>query len=378
MFSLIRRVVAMVCLLLAGMAAAQAEPITVRDVLGREVTLPKPAERVVLTQARYLPVLSLIHPDPASVLAGWSNEFKTAFSNEYQDYLARFPALADVPEVARHTPDTFSIEKALALRPDLLILTSSFAGVPPGGDVSQSPLIKAFEAAGVPVLVVDFFLDPLNNTVPSIRALGQALGQSERAEAFIEFYESRMQRVRERVAQAQAEGKAPPNVLMHAHAGSTDCCNSPGFGTFNDLITFAGGHNIGSDTLKGPTGQLSIEYIVSRNPEVYVATGTGVRRGGVHMGAGITPEQARESLDEVVGARGLSTLPAVRDGRAYGIWHAFNDSPLHMVFIEALAGWLDPERFADVSPQETLDIVNERFLAVPMRGTYLIKAGSDE
>lgn len=372
--TLLSRCVVLICCLLAlGAMPARAEPITVTDVLGRELTLPRPAQRVVLAQARHLPVLALIHPDPASVLVGWSDEFKTSFSNDYADYVKAFPQLERVPIVARHTADTFSVENTLALRPDLVVMTAAFAGVRPGGGPDESPLLRRFAAAGVPVAVIDFFVDPLQNTVPSLRLLGQALGRAEQAEELIAFYESRMARVTQAVA-GRSERAA---VFVHAHAGTTDCCNSPGTGTFNDMIRYAGGHNIGSDVIRSTTGQLGFEYINSRDPAVYVATGTGAQRrtgSGLAIGAGVAPQDARASLQRVIASQGLGALSAVREGNAHGIWHAFNDSPLHVVFIEALARWIDPQGAAraGIDPARTLEEVNQRFLAVPLRGTFLV------
>ncbi|GAA5231510.1 ABC transporter substrate-binding protein [Verticiella sediminum] len=374
--SRLRALFAATCLLIAGFVAPAAtlaaqSPIVLKDVLGREVTLAAPAQRVVLAQARHLPVLALIHPDPVSVLAGWSDELKSSFSSEYAEYLEAFPALARVPVVGRHTPDTFSVENTLAQRPDLVVLTAAFAGLRPGAAPQESAMLQRFAAAGVPVVIIDFFVDPLKNTVPSMRLLGRALGREEQAEQFIAFYEEHMARV----ARAAGQRKERPPVLVHAHAGSTDCCNSPGSGTFNDMITFAGGHNIGADTIRASTGQLSLEYINSRNPVVYVATGTGAQRrtgSGLAIGTGVAPDEARASLRRVIATQGLGALPAVREGNAHAIWHAFNDSPLHVVFIEALARWIDPAGNADIDPARTLDEINQRFLAVPMRGTFMI------
>lgn len=352
---------------------ASAAPIQVTDILGRQVTLPAPASRVVLAQARHFPVLALVHPDPANILAGWSDEFRTSFTNDYNAYLKAYPKLASVPVVARHTPSTFSIEQALALRPDLVVLTATFAGIGLGQSAEDSPLIQRLDAAGIPVIVIDFFVDPMKNTIPSLLALGDAVGQPERTREFVDFYRRHMDTIASRVAGVPADQR--PNVFVHAHAGSTDCCNSPGTGTFNDMITYAGGHNIGADVLKSGTGRLNFEYINSRNPMVYVATGTGSGKrtsSGLHIGMGTSPEEARKSLRAIIEHNRLQALPAVRNGNSHGIWHAFNDSPLHMIFIEALARWLQPERFADIDPLATLKEVNERFLTVPMSGTYLV------
>jgi iron complex transport system substrate-binding protein len=363
------RALPLVLACLAG--AATAAPIQVTDVLGRQVALPGPAHRVVLAQARHFQVLSLLAPDPAALLAGWSDEFRTSFAPDYEVALKRFPALAQVPVVGRHTPDSFSVERTLALRPDLVVMTATFAGLAPGQPASESPLIGRLEAAGVPVIVIAFFIRPMENTVPSLRALGRAIGQADRTEAFIAFYQRHMRTVAERLADLPADRRPP--VFVHAHAGSTDCCNSPGTGTFNEMIAYAGGHNIGADVLKSATGKLNFEYINARAPQVYVATGTGSRKGtGLAIGAGVSEADARASLARLIESNRLGALPAVRSGNSHGIWHAFNDSPLHVVFIEALAHWIHPDRFADVDPAGTLREINERFLAVPLEGTYLV------
>src|SRR5690606_11819225 len=151
--------------LLLGLAclagAAGAAPIQVTDVLGRQVTLPAPAHRIVLAQERHFLVLSLLAPDPAALLAAWSDELRTSFAPDYQAALKRFPALAQVPVVGRHTADSFSVERTLALRPDLVVMTASFAGLAPGQPAGDSPLIGRLEAAGVPVIVIDFFIRPM-------------------------------------------------------------------------------------------------------------------------------------------------------------------------------------------------------------------------
>src|SRR5690606_289668 len=136
----------------------------------------------------------------------------------------------------------------------------------------------------------DFFIDPIINTVPSLLALGNAIGQPERTQEFISFYRQHMDKVASRLADVPADQR--PKVFLHAHAGSTECCNSPGTGTFNDMITYAGGHNIGADVLKSGTGRLNFEYINSRNPAVYIATGTGSGKrthSGLHIGMGTSP-----------------------------------------------------------------------------------------
>lgn len=375
---LMRHVVAM--LALAWMAtSAQATPVTVVDGVGRTVEVNAPVQRIVLAQARHYPLLALLHPQPADRVVGWSDELRTSFADDYQAYLKQAPQLADIPSVGRHTPDTFSVEKALSLKPDLIVLGPRFAGGNTKEQVEDAPIMKQFAAAGVPVIVVDFFIDPMEHTVPSVRALGTALGQQERTDEFLDLYQAHMDAIKERLADVPQGNR--PKVFMHAHAGTTDCCNSPGTGTFEDMIAYAGGHNIGSDSLKTATGRLSFEYVNASRPDVYIATGTGAAQrsqSGLDIGRDATQADARASLQRIIARDKLGGLPAVQNGNAHGIWHGFNDSPLHVVFIEALAGWIHPERMQGISAQDTLNEINARFLqAVPMTGTYMVDLKPD-
>ncbi len=78
----------------------------------------------------------------------------------------------------------------------------------------------------------------------------------------------------------------------------------------------------------------------------------------------------RHRLRRVVARPGISTLKAVREGRAHGLSHQLINSPIDIVATEILAKWIHPELFGDLNPRATLDEINDRFLAVPYRGDY--------
>lgn len=223
----------------------------------------------------------------------------------------------------------------------------------------------------MPVVFIDFLANPIDNTVPSMRLLGRLLGREAAAEAFVRFHQMRTQRIEQRLAQA----KPPlPSVLIHAHAGLNECCNSPGRATIGAFIEPAGGRNIALDVLKQPFGQLSLEYVIAKKPEVYVGTG-GIHlqgSGGLVMGPGIAPAISREILGALAQRPGIAGLDAVRHRRVHGIWHLFNNMPLNVLALEALAKWFHPALFKDVDPDASLREVNEKFLPVPLEGTYWI------
>lgn len=335
---------------------------TVTDVAGREVVLSAPANRVLLGEGRQLIALSLVHSDPGSIIAGWLGDLRALDPASYQLYLDRSPVIAEIPMVGQTSEETFSVEKALAVRPDVAILSGGH-----GPSASSSETVRQLEAAGIPVVFIDFREEPLKNTVPSVRLLGQVLGREEQAEAFIDFYESRMARISDRLAESNP---ARPRVYMEMHAGGDrECCGSPGKGNLGDYIEFAGGHNIGADVLPGSLGTLNLEYIISEDPEVYIGTGGSGTTTGVKIGSGVEENATRESLATVVARPGIAGLEAVQNGRAHALWHNFYNTPVNILAVEAMAKWIHPELFSDIDPAETLEQLNREFLAVPLEGT---------
>jgi len=308
----------------------------------------------------------LIHPDPISLLVGWGSDFQRQMSEAYALYRAKFPSIEAIAIVGDSTASGFSFEKAVSLDPDLVILSLSMSGT----RHSPGDLVEKFEAAGIPVVVVDFFLQPFRDTVPSLRILGRLLDREAAAESFIEFYETRRRRLAERLGEV-----ARPSVFMHAHAGSSEGCYSPGKGTFDDYIMAAGGRNIASALLPGATGQISLEQLLAQDPAIYVATGGThfAKSGGLVLGQGVSADIAASSFATQVARPGIEALSAVRNGRAYGLWHLFNDTPTHIVAIETLAKWFHPAILSDIDPQATLDEISRRFSAIPLQGTFWVE-----
>ncbi|MDQ1078076.1 ABC transporter substrate-binding protein [Pseudoroseomonas cervicalis] len=344
------------------LARAQA-PIALTDLAGRQLVLPRPARRLVLVQGRHVLALALLHPDPVSLVVGWGDDLRRMNPPDYAALRARFPAADAVPVVARAQGEGLSLEGIIAAAPDLVVFS-------PGALRRLGPTLPdRLQSLGIPGMAIDFFDDPMRNTRPSIALLGRALGLEERARAFDAFYAEGRQAVAERLA-GLAER---PTILVHAHAGGTPCCSSPGQGAFDSMIRFAGGHNIGADLLPGSTGELALEYVLGREPQVYLATGGPYAgRGGIPFGPGVTPQAARDALAEVVRREKLDRLAAVRQGRAHAIWHGFNDTPAHLLMLQALARWLHPERCADLDPAATLAALNERFLSVKLEGSLWV------
>ncbi len=351
--------------LLLGALAARAEvayPLTVKDALGREVTIPAEPKAVLLGSGFNLVALSLVHPDPVGILAGWASDMKGDNPEIYARFKDRFPKIEDVPIIGDGI--TVSFEAALSLQADLAILANWQADTDLGKQA-----IDYLERSGVPVVVVDFNSDALNNTADNMRLLGKVLNREEQANAFADFYEERVKRIRDRVAAHKEPG---PTVLMDAFPNPEKCCYAYGTGGLGAFIAITGSRNI-AESLPAQGGIVSSEFIVAADPDVYIATASpGGTYSTFSVGPGVAPEEARETLARAVSGPFLKNLKAVKEERVHGLWNFFNAVPLNILAAEAFAHWLRPDIFADIDPDATLKEINARFAAVPFDGAYWI------
>lgn len=334
------------------------------DIRGRAVTVDHIAHRIAIDDSRFLVALGLIHPDPVSLVAAWPHDINRLGPETYEQLLHQSPELADLPRIAS-SAGAFDMESLLAAKPDAAVLSLE-SGV-------TDAQVAQIEAAGIPVVRVDFFVKPLENLDKSLSLLGRLTGLDAEARDFLAFRAERMGTIAERVAALPDEDR--PTVFLEAHAGiSKDCCNSPGRGNVGDYIDFVGGHNIGSDIISQSFGKLNLEYVISRDPDVYIATGGPhlEKAEGLVLGTGYDEAQARASLAKVAARKGISGLSAVTRGRVHGFSHQMINSPLDVVAIETFAKWIHPELFSDLDPGATLAEINQRFLSVPYEGVYWV------
>lgn len=334
--------------------------IRVTDIAGRQVKIEKPASHLMIDDGRYLIALSLLTKNPVDLLTAWPKDIARIGPVLYKHYEEKFPAiksLAVVPSSAKN----FSTEIVIAAHPDLVVL--SLESKPSDADIAT------LNAAGIPVAIIDFFDNPLDNLSPSLRILGQLTGHEKEAESFITFRQKRLDEIKARLAGLETK----PTVFLEPHAARTDdCCMSVGKGNVGKYIDFAGGHNIGDDAIAGPRGPLNPEYILKTDPDIYIATGGAHMEGtnGLLIGPQYSEDTIQETLARVASRPLIANLTAVKNSRVYGLAHQLLNSPLDIITIEALASWIHPELFPDDGAEETRKEINERFLPVPLEGTY--------
>ncbi|WP_440466324.1 ABC transporter substrate-binding protein [Pseudomonas sp. YH-1] len=361
---------ALLCLGWFGLALP-AQALTVTDVLGRKVEISGNAQRVVLGEGRLFFALALLDRDnPFQRVVGWQNDVRLLDPHTFDVYAQRFPQVKQIPLIGQASEQSVSAEQILALKPDLAVF--SIAGE---GPTQHSPIADILAAAGVPVVFVDFRVHPIEGVRTSLTALGAALGRQAEADQYLKFYDAHLQRIRDGVAGLDDAHK--PSVFLELLAG---VWQAPGHTTgksgLGSVIDTVGGRNIAAGVVPGALGDISVEYALSAKPDIYIATGN--RQPGLILGAGVSQQQARESLGKVLQRPEFASLDAIRNGKAHGLWHDFYNSPFNILAIEAMARWVHPERFQDLDPAKTQAQINQDFLRIGLDGTYWIDAGQPE
>ncbi len=359
-----------------GFATASADPITITDIAGRQVTLEAPATRVILGEGRQVYLLGVLEPEnPFAHVVGWREDFSQADPDSYARYLERFPELDALPTFGGFKDGTFDVEQAAALTPDVILMNIEARAA-----TEDAAYDDKLAQLNIPIVYVDFREDPIKNTVPSMRIIGQLMGYEEAAEEFIAFAEAQLTRVTTVIE--QADPNRPSVFIDRAGGYSDECCMSFGPGNFGDYVTLAGGSNIAEGIIPNSFGTLNPEQIIVANPEHVVVTGgnwDAYVPGGawVGMGPGADMDSARAKLQALTERTAMTGIQAKETDNFHAIWHQFYNSPYYFVAVQQLAKWLHPTLFADLNPEATMLELHERFLPIDYEPGYWISLNVD-
>ncbi|WCC80454.1 ABC transporter substrate-binding protein [Cutibacterium equinum] len=353
--------------------AAQTKPTeTVTDALGRKVEVPRDVDRILMGGQKMLYTTALLNPDnPTDKIVAWPEDLKENDLATYKRYSKEFPAISTIPTTGEIYNNTMSLEQALESRPDVFVVNAGVFDA-----AKDAGIIDGLEKAGVPTVAVDYFIDPVKNTVPSIRLMGKLLNREDKAEEFITYYESKVSTVTSRLKKAKA--RRTPTFLWRA-PGYFDCCSTFAKSNLAQIVNLAGGDNLGDSMIKAKQGQVSPEALAGQNPQVIIATGadwaqgkTPVKSGAyVPLGYDESPEAAARDLRAVVDKQAaVRKTNAVANKRIYAAWHHYYDSPYNYLAVEMFAKAMHPELFSDIDPDAEVRELHDKFLPVEATGTF--------
>ncbi|WP_027487028.1 ABC transporter substrate-binding protein [Allorhizobium undicola] len=338
--------------------------ITITDVKGRQVTLAKPAERVVLG-FYYEDYLAVAGPGAIDKVVALSlGTWKDWRPYQFAAYEKALPRLSSLPDVGNTEDGNFSVEKVIAARPDLVLLAAwSYDAL--GENVHR------IEEAGIPVLTLDYNSQTVEKHVASTLALGKAMGTENRAEALAQNYRAAMDDIDRRIRSA---GPTTKKVYVElAQKGAGEIGNSYGDTMWGALVTRLGGHNIANGQI-GNWGPLSPEYVLSQKPDlIFLAGSEWLKRPlAVPVGFGADKERIRAAMTPYINRPGWQDLPAVAKGGVHAIYHGGARTLSDYVYAQYVAKQLYPEAFKDVDPAENLRRFYDSWLPVKADGVFML------
>ncbi len=353
------------CAALVALAApAAAAPLKVTDVLGREVTVEMPVKRIMLG-FYFEDFLAVGGPEAMDRVVGISKAaWKDWRPQNWEVHLAKRPSLDQLTDVGEVEVSTFSVEKVIALKPDLVILGDWQAkGI--GADFDR--LVKL----GIPVVVTDYHTPDLAKHYASTRVMGKVLGTEARAEAIVKEGEDTVALIRDRIANG---GRPQPKIYIElGNKGPAEQGVSYGDYMWGAIATVAGGANITREVVK-TWAPVSPEQVLAARPDVILIAGSEWRKHATAqlMGEGVTADEARARLGGFLKRPGWADLPAVKEGRVHAVYHGASRTIPQHASLQHVAKVLYPDLFADLDPEATYRNFYRKYLPIEPVGTFML------
>jgi len=352
-------------LLLSPLLAQAADwPVTVKDMDNRTVTIDQEPQCIILQDGRDIFALALLERDnPFVKVVAWNNLPKKQDTQTWEVLKRKWPDAEKILDMQFSDQGNVDLETIISRHPDLMI-----AQLRAKPSLVQSGVLAKLEALHVPVVFVDYELHPVENTLPSITLLGKVMGQNARAKAYTDFYQQRLDTLQQRVATAAKK----PLVFIEPIAGvaglDNGCCFTHAHNGWGGLVEAAGGVNIGSQLLPGATGNVSVEKIISLNPDYYLMSGSkrpGKGTAIIPFGYNVSQKEVTSAFNALLARQGVSSIPAVVQGHTGALYHHFYNNPYNIVAIETLSKIFYPELFKDLNPLADYHAIIKNFTQIP-------------
>lgn len=277
-------------------------PQTLKDEVGRQVTLPFPPKRIVSLAPNITEILFSLGLDEEVVGVSIHCNYPEKVKNRVRvgSYIS------------------IDVERVISLKPDLILATG--AGNP-------REMVERLEGFGIPSFVI--FPKRFDDVLRSIHHLGQVVGRERDALSIIGSMQKRKERV-----MGSTKNLSRPKVFLQIGDSPIVTVGKESFG--DDLIRLAGGENIaGKDHDMYP--RLGIEEILKRSPEVILVSS-------------MNPKGDYERV--LRGWERWKIIPAVRQGRIHLIDSDLVDRPSPRIIdgLEEMARLIHPERFKKPMP----------------------------
>ncbi|ECP8671391.1 ABC transporter substrate-binding protein [Campylobacter jejuni] len=341
-----------------------AKEIVVKDVLDREVKLNLLAKRIALG-FYYTDFLAVGGVKSLDNVVGFSKAVWTDWTPASWELDSKtLPQLNSIADFGEVEVGTFSVEKVLSLKPDLLILAAWQY------EVIREDL-AIFEKHNIPVVVIDYNQE----SVAKHSLSTEILGQEEKALELVDFYKSRISVIQERIKSASLP--KPKIYIEFGNKGPQENSFTFGNDMWGALIELAGGENIAKNLVK-KWGVINPELVLKANPDVIIITDRESdlekNKEAMVMGFNIEENEALKRLERFKFRKGYENLNAIIHNKLFGAYHRASTTLADVAMVEFIAKTLYPSLFKDIDPLKTYLDFHQKFLLAKPQGTFMIKA----
>jgi len=267
-----RKLVTLV-MLIVFLALVWSYPITVVDDAGRTVTITQRPQRVICAA-----------PSTTKFLQYLGLEDKIIAVTNWDDFEAE--RIGDLFPI--------NLEKIVSLNPDLIFTFGGF----------QLPEVVKLEQHGLTTVVLN--ANSVQQILNDLVLVGTIMGIPEKAKQLANQLQERYLNIAMKAYNIPFDKRVKVVFLMDIPGPDVREVWTCGQGSYlNDLITLAGGANIAA-LFTGPNGFLpiSLEYIVSQNPDVLIVTS-------------YVPNSEEQIKEKISNHPILKSLKAVKNKRIY-------------------------------------------------------------
>lgn len=346
--------------------ATVAKTEVVTDVLGREVSVELPAQKVLLG-FYYTDYMAIGGVKSFDNVVGFSKDVWTVWTPQsWNMYVKAVPQLDSIADVGEIEAGTFSIEKVLSLKPEVMILAD-------WQYKALGPDVDRIEDAGIPILVVDYNAQKVENHVKSTMLLGKIAGEESRAKKLAEEYATNAKMITDRI---EKDGrKAPRAYIEFGKKGPKDYGFTYGKNMWGALVTLAGGDNIAAPYVEW-WGPMNPEQVLASKPDVIFISGRETElnknKEAQVMGVDIPKDEALRRLKGFEARTGWSELPAIQNKNLFALYQGASRTLADQAMIQYMAKAMYPDLFTDLNPNQTYLDFHKRYLPVVPLGTFVL------
>lgn len=299
--------------------STSSDSITVTDMNGREVNIPKDIDSVVLT-ALPLPSIYALTGAPIENLKGIHPGSTSAIANSIMGSM--YPDLVGIADNFVEGQD-INVEELLKIDPDVVIYWGEYENQ-----------YEALKSVNIPAVGV--FGEKGGNVVDTLKTwvdiMGQLFGTTGNTDKVIDYANEALKEVDAKVSTLKEEEK-PKVLYLYNHSSEQISASGSGFyGGF--WIDAAGGNNVAKEIEN--FGDVNMEQIYEWDPDIIILTT-------------FTETMPEDLLENKIEGQDWSQVSAVKNGKVYkeplGVYRWYvpcGDTPL---MVKWMAETLHPDLF---------------------------------